>query len=188
MKMASNTSSQPFPFLGTQMSPELFDVKNLATWRNLMPAIAALTVITTTLVLAGWIFHLVEPALRVSFLPTYAPYSWVKGKRGFGQFFRVAYDCVFASQALFKLSYEKVSITHSSSCEDVPRLIRASSSARPPTMYSSFPSRTCNRAFYSLYPFSSWTSMSSSLKGSSRSRHTWRERCTQNMCASTKTS
>ncbi|KAF3759927.1 putative cytochrome P450 [Cryphonectria parasitica EP155] len=73
-----------------------------------MPGVVGFVEIAVVLVLTGWLFHLVEPALRVSLSPTYAPYKWVKGKRGFGQFFKVAYECVFASEGLFRTSYEKV--------------------------------------------------------------------------------
>lgn len=140
--------SQPVSFTGAQASPELISFTNLATWQNLMPSIAALTATTFALVLVGWFFHLIEPGLRLSFSSTYAPYKWVKGQRGFGQFFKVAYDCVFGAEALFKLSYEKVTFITSVFTRHATT-DTAFSFARLPMMYSSCPSHTYNQASYS---------------------------------------
>ena len=71
-------------------------------------AVARSVAFGLTAVSLTWFIHLIEPALSASFSPKYKGYEWVDGKRGFLQFFKVAYDVVFHAKELFITAYDKV--------------------------------------------------------------------------------
>lgn len=70
-----------------------------------MSTLVALSVVAFVL---SWFLHLLTPAFSAVYSPKYQTYSWVKGKRGFSQFFASVYDCVVRPADLFRDTYEKV--------------------------------------------------------------------------------
>ena len=81
------------------------DLSHSETWQATITRIVAFAVMGTVM---AWLLHLLQPAFSASFSPKYEGYPWVKGKRGFLQFFSVAHECVFHAGGLFVTAYEKV--------------------------------------------------------------------------------